>query len=53
MSTAILTPGADTLYRVWLRGRLVCATNSWTLAARAHDAAERAELRASLKVGEK
>ncbi len=30
--TADITPGRDTLYRVWLNGREVCATNSGSLA---------------------
>lgn len=43
MSTATLTPGSSTLYRVWLRGRLVCATNCFDRAMFALGEARRAE----------
>lgn len=42
--TARVTPGTDTLYRVWLRGQLVCATNSYDRARYALGLAMRAEV---------
>lgn len=41
--TACITPGTSTFYRVWLRGRLVCATNCIDRAHYALGEAMRAE----------
>ena len=46
--TAVITPGTNTLYRVWLRGREVCATNDHRLAMRAQRAALEADVRSAL-----
>lgn len=40
---ACITPGINRLYRVWLRGRVVCETSCWAVALWARTAADKAE----------
>lgn len=39
MTTVVITPGVNRIYRVWLRGRVVCETDCTAKAIRARDAA--------------